>query len=132
MHEVEDVGTLASDWGASLLQFHPFEPTGRGTAGVDKTSLRVNDRLDAFLLTAILAEEYLHMRVQLDLVHRDVERHFPFAIHGAPLRQPMEPRELVLQEDGRVVPLTYGLDSAWDAENLARERLAESWPALIV
>ena len=131
MHEVEDVAALASEWGASLLQLHPFEPTGRGTEGVSMTSLRARERLDAFLLAAVLSEEYPHLRIQLDLVHRDVARRFPFAIHGAPLRQPMEPRELVLQEDGRVVPLTYGLDSAWDAGNLARERLSESWQTFI-
>jgi Fe-coproporphyrin III synthase len=129
--EVEDVAALASEWGASLLQLHPFEPMGRGTAGVNMTSLSDTERLDAFLLAAILADDYPHMRIQLDLVHRDVARRLPSAIHGAPLRHPMEPRELVLQEDGRVVPLTYGMDSAWDVADLARERLAASWPAFI-
>jgi pyruvate-formate lyase-activating enzyme len=131
MDEVEDIAALASDWGASLLQLHPFEPTGRGSAGVNMTPLCHSGRLDAFLLTAILADNYPQMRIQLDLVHREVARRYPLAIHGAPLRQPMEPRELVLQEDGRVVPLTYGLDSPWDVTDLARQSLAASWADFI-
>lgn len=131
MDEVEDVAALASDWGASLLQLHPFEPSGRGLGASGLTPLGDDQRLDAFLLAALLAEEYRHMRIQLDLVHRDVARRLPVAIHGAPLREPMEPRELVLQEDGRVVPLTYGLDRRWDVANVAQASLAASWPEFL-
>jgi hypothetical protein len=40
----------------------------------------------------------------------------------------MAPRELVLEETGRVVPLTYGLDHAWTVTDLRRRALASAWP----
>ena len=131
MGEVEDLAALVFDWGASLLQLHPFEPEGRGTSGVGMTALNDDERLDALLLAALLAEEFSQMRIQLDLVHREVARRFPAAIHGAALGEPAEPRVLVLQDDGEVVPLTYGLDSAWSVADVRRERLASAWPSFM-
>ena len=131
MCEVEELAAIASDWGASLLQLHPFEPAGRGAASVGMTALCDDERLDALLLAAIVQEEFPHILVQLDLVHRDIARRVPTAIHGASLRDAMEPREIVLQDDGRILPLTYGIDSAWTVADLSKERLSVGWASFI-
>lgn len=131
MRELEALTNLVSDWGASLLQLHPFERAGRGAFVAGMTELSEEERLDALLLAAVLEGDFPQLRIQLDLVHRDVARRMPAAIHGAPLREPLKPRELVLQDDGRVVPLTYGIDSAWTVADLSRERLSMGWASFI-
>ena len=127
LEELEDIAALASDWGASLLQLHPFEPSGRGLDATGITPPSEEERLDALLIGFILGEQYPHMRIQVDLVHRDVARHIPLAIHGSPVNEPLLPRELVLQDDGLIVPLTYGLPAPYAVANLTRERLAAAW-----
>ena len=138
--EIEALAQLAADWGASLLQLHPFEPAGRGAglSGVSglsglsgMTALSSDDRLDAYLLAALLQARFPELRVQLDLVHRDVARYLPAALHGASPREPLTPHELVLQDDGRIVPLTFGLDPAWAVANLNEERLSAAWPSFL-
>ena len=52
-------------------------------------------------------------------------------IHGASLHEASEPRVLVLQEDGRIVPLTYGIDDTWSVVDVRHERLAAAWPAFL-
>ena len=127
MDEVEEVAALASDWGASLLQLHPLEIAPGRPNPPRMTPLSADERLDAFLLTEILSDRFPDMRLQLDLVHREIARRVPQAIHGAPLKGPMTPRELVLEETGRVVPLTYGLDRAWTVTDIRRRSLATAW-----
>jgi MoaA/NifB/PqqE/SkfB family radical SAM enzyme len=127
LDEVEEIAELAADWGASLLQLHPLEPAGRDLRSVRMTPLSISERLDALLLASILSERFPHVRIQLDLVHRDIARRLPLAIHGAPLRQPMVPRELVLEETGQLVPLTYGLGEAFAVTDIHRVPLAAAW-----
>ena len=55
------------------------------------------------------------------------ERRSQWSTRGAPLKEPMEPRELVLQDDGRILPLTYGMDRAWTVADLSKERLSAGW-----
>jgi len=131
LNDLETLAAMASDWGASLLQLHPFERSGRGVDATDLTPLCEEERLDAFLVAAVLAEQYPEMSVQLDLIHRDVARHYPAAIHGSRLSEPLLPHELVVQDDGRVVPLTYGLGDRWLVCDLGRDRLATSWPSFL-
>lgn len=131
MGEIEDLAGVVSDWGASLLQLHPFERAGRGTSSVDMTELCDDERLDALLVAAVLQEDFPKLRIQIDLVHREVARRLPAAIHGASLKEPMEPRELVLQDDGRILPLTYGMDGAWTVADLTKERLSAGWTEFI-
>jgi MoaA/NifB/PqqE/SkfB family radical SAM enzyme len=131
MDEIEEIAALASDWGASLLQLHPLEVAPGRPNPPQMTPLSVDERLDAFLLTEILAERFPQMRLQLDLVHREIAHRLPQAIHGAPLREPAAPRELVLEETGRLVPLTYGLDRAWTVTDIRRRSLAAAWPGYL-
>lgn len=131
LDEIESLAAIASDWGASLLQLHPFEPSGRGAQVSGMTPLSADERVTAYILAAALGHEYPHMRVQADLVHRDVARFAPAALHGAPLDECGTPHELVLQDDGTVVPLTYGLDRAWAIVDVTRGRLADALPGYL-
>jgi MoaA/NifB/PqqE/SkfB family radical SAM enzyme len=125
--EVEDIAELASEWGAALLQLHPLEPAGRDLTAYRMTPLSAEERLDAYLLAEIIADRFPGMRIQLDLVHREIARRLPLAIHGAPLSEPMVPRELVLEESGRLVPLTYGLAPDCAVTDIRRSPLAAAW-----
>ncbi len=127
LDEIEEIAELASDWGARLFQLHPFEPSGRDLGRVKMTPLSAEERLDAYLLAEILQEQCPNMRIQLDLIHREVARRLPLAIHGAPLKEPMVPRELVLEETGRLVPLTYGLDRAFAVTDIRSASLKSAW-----
>jgi len=131
MDELEELAAIVSDWGASLLQLHPFERSGRGRTSVSMTELSDAERLDALLLAGVIQGAYPHIRIQLDLVHREIARWIPAAIYGSALDHPLEPRELILQDDGRVVPLSYGIDSAWTVAHLGRERLSSGWTSFI-
>ena len=95
--ELEEVAALADEWGAALLQLHPFEPAGRGAEASGMTALDGEQRLDALLLAAVLGDAHPRLRIQLDLVHRLLARRAPAAIHGAPLAalrrvQPVTPK----------------------------------------
>lgn len=127
LDEIEDIAELASDWGARLFQLHPFEPVERDLSTVKLTQLSAEERLDAFLLAEILRERFPSMRIQLDLVHREIARSIPEVIHGAPLKVPLVPRELVLEESGRLVPLTYGLERTFAVTNIRAGSLASTW-----
>jgi len=127
LDEIEEIAGLASDWGARLFQLHPFEPSGRDLGAVKMTPLSAEERLDAFLLAEMLQEQFPNMRIQLDLIHREVARRVPAAIHGAPLNEPMVPRELVLEETGQLVPLSYGLDRAFAVTDIRSASLDSSW-----
>jgi MoaA/NifB/PqqE/SkfB family radical SAM enzyme len=129
--DLEETVAIAADWGAAIVQIHPFERAGRGLDAAGMTTLGPEERLDALLLSALLADQFPLLRIHLDLVHRDVARRAPETIHGAPLRRPQLPRELVVQEDGSVVPLTYGLDRAWQVTNLNSLSLRAAWPGFI-
>lgn len=127
LDEIEEIAALASDWGARLFQLHPFEPVGRDLGAVQMTPLSAEERLDAYLLAEILQERFPNMRIQLDLVHREIARRIPLAIHGAPLKEAMVPRELVLEETGRLVPLTYGLDRSFAITDIRSAPLDSAW-----
>lgn len=125
--DLETTAEIAADWGAKLFQIHPFERSGRGVTAEGISPLTEDDRLDAFLLASLLGDRHPQMRIQLDLVHRDVARCLPEAIHGERLRDPSTPRELVLQEDGSIVPLTYGLGRRYAVADLRERGLADAW-----
>lgn len=131
MDEIEEIAEIASDWGASLLQLHPLEPTQRDLTALRMTPLSADERLDAYLLAELIAGSFQSMRIQLDLVHREIARRLPAALHGAPLGEPLTPRELVLQENGRLVPLSYGLGDAFAVTDITRSSLSASWGAYL-
>ena len=131
LDEVEALAIIASAWGADLLQLHPFEAVGRGSWATQMTPLEEHGRLVAYLLVAALSAMHPQLRIQLDLAHRDIARHAPEALQASRTSEPAVPRELVVIEDGSVLPLTYGLDQSWIVTNLKRQPLADAWSGFV-
>jgi Fe-coproporphyrin III synthase len=131
LDEIEAIAALAVEWGASLLQLHPFEPSGRGLQASGMTPLSAHERLIAWLLVHALQAEHPTLQFQLDLVHRDIARKVPRALGAAALREAVPPRELVLDERGVVVPVGHGMASRWQVTNIHERSLAQAWPEFI-
>ncbi len=133
LHELEWATAFALDQGASLLQIHPLEEAGRARqelAGKRPDDIECSY---AFLVAAQLQEavgERLH--VQLDLISRRYVLASPacFFAEGEttcrvdqPLSELVSP--LVIEADGMVVPLEYGLSRAYALGNLHQAPLGE-------
>ena len=131
LDELEDLAALASDLGAELFQIHPFEPFGRGATATGMTPLNEEERLDAFLIAHELGRQYPHMRIQLDLVHKDVARFASATLGAPPLKVAALPSELIVREDGVVEPLMYGMSDRWRVTTLSERSLADTWPHFI-
>lgn len=127
LDEIETLAQIAVDWGARLLQLHPFEAAGRGLGAAGMTALDADQRRLAYLLAAVLRVQHPGLLIQLDLVHRDVARQLPEALLAAAAEVPAVPNELVLEEDGSIVPISYGLARQWAITRLDQQRLAEAW-----
>src|SRR5262245_64330619 len=59
----------------------------------------------SFLIAHELNRLYPHMRIQLDLVHRDIARYAPETIGAPPMKVAASPGEIVIRENGVVEPL---------------------------
>ncbi len=119
LHDLAWVAEFAIEQGAALLQIHPLEEVGRAeaeTAGEAPDDLVANAAYLAFLrLEALVGDR---ITLQLDLAHRDLIREAPWRVYAdAPPPAPPGPEvplaalvdTLVIEEDGTVVPLQYGL-----------------------
>jgi MoaA/NifB/PqqE/SkfB family radical SAM enzyme len=133
LHELEWVAGFALEQGASLLQIHPLEEAGRARqqlAGKRPDDIECSY---AFLVAAQLQEslgDRLH--VQLDLISRRYVLASPACFfadgdgggaEGRPLAELVSP--LVVEADGTVVPLEYGMARAYALGNLHRAPLGE-------
>ncbi len=133
LHELEWVAGFALEQGASLLQIHPLEETGR--AHLKLAGKRPDDTecSYAFLVAAQLQEALgERLRIQLDLISRRYVLASPacFFAEGLttcdedqPLSELVSP--LVIEADGTVVPLEHGLSRAYALGNLHQEPLGE-------
>jgi len=130
---------FAHDQGASLLQIHPLELTGRAKQQMPEQWPEDDTLARAYLLTVALAAKYEgRMSIQFDVFHREYLREHPEMVyaseHGGPperqsAAQLLSP--LVVQADGLVVPVCYGFSEDYSVCNLKRETLAESWPRYV-
>jgi MoaA/NifB/PqqE/SkfB family radical SAM enzyme len=120
------VADFAAEQGAALLQLHPLELAGRAATAMPGDAARQDTLGRAFLVSQALAADFAgRMNVQLDLVLRQDLLADParFLMDGGPEHL----RTLVVEPDGAVVPVTYGLDRAYAIANLADESLADGW-----
>jgi MoaA/NifB/PqqE/SkfB family radical SAM enzyme len=121
VHELGWVTHFALEQGASLLQIHPLEIVGRAR---EELSGSAPDEVGSAY--AYLAAERVRqiagdrLRVQLDLVHREVLRAHPGQVFAddvaeheppSPLADVLSP--LVVEADGTVVPIEHGFARAY-------------------
>ena len=128
------IGRFAESQGARLLQIHPIEGAGRAarllTSGLPDTDVLAR----SYLLTLALAAKYRgRMRIQFDVVHREQVLNDPSIIYGsssdlAPANAPAVVGTLVLETDGIVVPVSYGLSRRYAICDATRDSLLQSWP----
>ncbi len=130
--ELRWVAEFALEQGASLLQIHPLEDAGRAAQEMAGASPDPKEAAFAYLEAASLqAEVNGRMRVQLDLVDRELVRTNPAALFadeigpGAdqPFSEVMSP--LIVETDGTVSPVRYGFPRCYVLGNLKEARLRD-------
>jgi hypothetical protein len=128
------MGRFAESQGARLLQIHPIESAGRATrllaSGLPDTDVLAR----SYLLTLALAAKYRgRISIQFDVVHREQVLHDPSIIYGSdsdllPANAAAVVGTLVLETDGIVVPVSYGLSRRYAICDATRDSLLQSWP----
>jgi MoaA/NifB/PqqE/SkfB family radical SAM enzyme len=121
-HELFDVAEYAARAGASLFQIHMRERSGRSQFASSAAT-----RARAFIIAAVLnAELGGQMTVHIDL---------QMSSRRSPLCDGQDPAAaigvLVLEEDGTLVPMSYGFNRAFALGNIGRTRLASAWPSFV-
>ncbi|MDN5845007.1 MAG: radical SAM protein [Candidatus Nitrosocosmicus sp.] len=130
---------FASTNGASLLQVHPLEMTGRATIKMN-SEYPDNDILSrVYLLLLALKSKYRgSMRIQYDVVNiKDITKNpdlvcasdMDFKIDQITLADLLN--FLVIQENGSVIPISYGFSEKYQLCNIKNERLSTIWPEYI-
>ena len=125
---------FAVEHGAALLQIHPLERAGRAASGMidDVPDDEVLAR--AYLIAAAIETAHPQLVVQYDVFDRVLIADYPDVIYAADeAPSSNEAAELlgllVVESDGTVSPLTYGVARNLSVCNLRERRLAEAWPA---
>lgn len=137
LHELEWVTQFAVSQGAKLLQIHPLEETGRAE---EKLAGEKPDAVEAtFAYLEVLRMQNMfagQITIQLDFtnriaLHAEPERFYVSAhtnIEQLPLADLISP--LVVEADGSVVPLQYGIARCYALGNLRQtplRQLAQIW-----
>jgi MoaA/NifB/PqqE/SkfB family radical SAM enzyme len=130
------VAEFAAASGAGLLQIHPLESAGR--AAVEMKEQSANDEVLAavYVLAFILGARYEgKLRIQLDLLHRDIVREQPQLVYAEDGERECAEAPaasllglLVLEADGTIVPVSYGLSRRYSVCNARERSLREAWP----
>jgi MoaA/NifB/PqqE/SkfB family radical SAM enzyme len=136
LHELDWVAQLAVEQGALLLQVHPLDEAGRAAGALPGAEPDDIESGVAFLEAARLQQKYdgkLHLR--LDLLDRELVAARPERVLAAPLvdadRRPLSAlvSPLIVEPDGTVVPIHFGLDRRFALGNLYDRPLATLAPA---
>lgn len=134
-------GEFARAQGARLLQLHVLELFGRAETEMAGEHPGEEVLLRTYLLAAALRVLYRDiLTVQLDLLHRDeapttaCDRERPPGVTDAVGSEPGPPdglSVLCLEEDGTLVPATYGLSRRYAVCDVTRERVRTAWPTFV-
>jgi len=130
------VADFAATHGAALLQLHPLELTGRAELLMRGAEPDEDILTRAYLLSLALADQYLGtLTVQFDAFRRDLLRERPelvYATDGPPGISQAPAAELlgllVVEADGTIVPISYGVSHRYRICQLPHERLGAAWP----
>lgn len=126
---------FASTNHASLFQIHPLELAGRATMQMGES--RPDDDILArvYLITLALASKYRNkMRIQFDAFRRDYIIENPEYVYASNIEIDVNRYSLsdaldslVVEPDGAVVPIVYGISRKYQICNLNERRLRDSW-----
>ena len=132
VHQLEWAASFALSHGASFLQVHPLEATGRGA----NLAASVPDAIEGSfaLLEAQRVEQTYggRLRIYVDMVTRQALAAHPDTVYAdghdlaadIPLSRLVSP--LVVEPDGICVPLEYGFPRQYAFGDIRRQRLAEA------
>jgi len=129
------IADFAAQQGASLLQLHPLELSGRAEKLMQEDSPDDDILARTYLITLVLADKYRSsMSIQLDVFRKDDLMEHPELIYASSLDAgvtEMKPADLlgliVVEADGTVVPISYGFAKDYAICNLRHQRLSEAW-----
>jgi MoaA/NifB/PqqE/SkfB family radical SAM enzyme len=127
------LGDFAVDHGAALLQIHPIERVGRAADGMADDAPDDETLARAWLLVSAIESVHPELLVQYDVFDREVVLERPEIVYAAGFVDHDADAAallglLVVEEDGTVSPVTYGIARAFTVCNLRRRRLVEAWP----
>lgn len=132
-HHLPSLAEYAATRGASLLQVHPLELTGRAQQELSNQALDDAALAKTYIVGAALAAIYQgSMRVQVDLISRAELCAEPELVYATPPEESggLSARGLgviVLEPDGSIVPLAYGFSRRYQVCAVPRERLLGAW-----
>jgi MoaA/NifB/PqqE/SkfB family radical SAM enzyme len=132
VHQLEWAAEFAAASGASLLQVHPLEPSGRGRSLLGAVPDAIEGSY-ALLEVARLRRAFGEtLRFQLDLAPTGAFAAFlrDLTLDDGELSRVLSP--LVVEPDGWCVPLQYGFPRDFALGNIREDRLpqlAKSWAA---
>lgn len=133
------IAEFASKNGASLLQIHPLESIGRAKLSSDMRQYLNSDEVIArvYLLSLALSAKYeKNLAIQFDTFHKEYVLQKLELIYASKLdieiQHQKKPSELlhllVVEADGSVVPISYGMSKKYEICNINTQRLHDAWP----
>lgn len=133
LHELDWVAAFAAEQGAGLLQVHPLEIVGRAERELSGARPDHVESVFAWLeIDRLRAKYHGRLPIQLDLAPREAledapERVFadgdPGILSERPFAEAVSP--LVIEPNGEVMPVGFGLPRRFSLGNLYRGPLAE-------
>ena len=118
------MGEYAAAHQAKLLQLHPLEDIGRGHDLYNVLASNQENLHRVFLLAKYMQQKYENeMAVEVNLQHRDNLLSAPQSVYaqrtscGSP-RLTDHLRELILDEKGRILPVSHGFSRFFEIGNL--------------
>ena len=137
VHHVQWAVDFALEQGAVLLQIHPLEGSGRALSLLDAVPDAVEGAYALLEVERLRPTVQGRLRLQVDLASRPALAAAALAVEAAgqqtqlPLGQMLSP--LVVEPDGRCVPLEYGFPDQFSLGDVTRQplrNLAEAWKSL--
>lgn len=127
------LGDFAVEHGAALLQIHPLERVGRAADGMADDAPDDEVLARAWLLAAAIETVHPQLLVQYDVFDRELVLRQPETVYASDGDAENATAAdllslMVIEQDGTVVPLTYGMPRSFAVCNLRYKRIASAWP----
>jgi MoaA/NifB/PqqE/SkfB family radical SAM enzyme len=130
------LAAFAVEHGASLVQVHPLERAGRAEYEMDGLAPDEDALNMAFLLAFALGLQFQQsLTIQVDLLHRSHLLDNPELVYASDPGNAQDAGAeaasllsvLVLEADGSLVPVSYGISREFLICNVRQERLGAAW-----